>query len=584
MRARQFFTRLKDQGLLVIRRFPLSILLFFSAALFTSLTIQIDGTSFTKEGYAAGFAAIFLAVSQLTLEGALSRRKVFRYILPGIILLLSLVYYLYLRQVGFFYNQSAMVRTAVLYFTGLILFISVPTIRSKWTFSETLIAFIKAFFSSLLLSVVMYIGIAIIFGTYSTLFSPLSYEWFGQTAAWIFIFFGPVYLLARIPKYYNTGTDSTVSGETNIPPLLSSLIDFIVVPLILIFTGLLIAYIGANITGDFWLDNLIEPMLISYVVVGFLTLYLTEQSDRRWVNLFNRYFPYLLLVIALFQSVSSSIKSFGLGLTHGRYFVLLFGIFAITSVIIYGFFKQFKSAIPFILVGLGLISILPFIDAVSIGVASQKSQIESVIDEDNLSRDYTHDEKMQLSYSFNYLQETVESYTFDWLPDDFHVYENFQSTFGFEPYYYTNTQLDNQYPEPAERTFGYIELNRDSPVVYPIDEADEAVQFATYYMRDESGNNTIELNEPDTILEVTVDEGEFFLELIQDEETILTYDLYFLRDQAFDQPDEYQSLPIEEISFSEENDEAKVTVVVNHFETDREGMFDGDFMVFITYK
>lgn len=583
MKARQFFRRLKDQGLLVVRRFPLATLLFFIAALFTSLTILLDGTSFTKEGYTAGLAALFLAVAQLGLEGFLSRKKSLKIALPLVILLFSVLYYFYLRQVGLFYYQPAMIRTAVLYFIGLILFISIPTIQSNWTFSETLITFIKAFFASLLLSVVMYLGLAIIFGTYSTLFTVLGFEWFGQAAAWIFIFFGPVYLLARIPVF-NKQMNSEEFKAKDIPALLSSLIDFIIVPLLLIFSALLIAYIAVNITGDFWLDNLIEPMLISYVVAGFLTLYLTEHSDRSWVQLFNRYFPYLLLVIALFQSLSSSIKSFELGLTHGRYFVLLFGIFAITSVILYGFVRQFKSAVPFILIILGVISILPFVDAVSIGIASQKSQVEAIVEEDNLDRDYSHDEKMQLSYSFNYLEETTDDFSFSWLPDDFSLFENFQSTFGFEPYYYANYQYDQQRPEPVDREYAYIELNRDSPVVYPLGAAEEGVQFATYYMQDESGQNMIALSEEDVVLEVTVDVDVFVLELLQEDQTLLTFDLLFLNEFAFEQLETHQSLSIEELTFTEENEEAELTVIVHHFETDREGRFNGEFFVLVDFK
>lgn len=583
MKIQHFLMQLKDQGLNVGRRFPLAVFMFFTAALFSSLTIQLDNSVFRDEALVAGLAGLFLAATQLGQEGFLSRKHFSKQILPIIILVCSAFYYFYIRQVDFILSQPAMIRTTVLYFIGLILFISIPTIQSNWTFSQTLITFIKAFFASLLLSVVMYLGIAVIFGTYSTLFTVLGFEWFGQAAAWIFIFFGPVYLLARIPLF-TEDMNSEEFKKNDMPALLSSLIDFIVVPLLLVFTALLIAYILVNITSDFWLDNLIEPMLISYVVVGFLTLYLTEQSSRKWVQLFNHFFPYLLLVIALFQSLSSSIKSFEVGLTHGRYFVLLFGIFAITSVIIYGFFNQAKIVIPFILVTLGIISILPFIDAVSIGIASQQSQVESIIDEVNLDRDYTHDEKMQLSYSFNYLNETTESISFDWLPENFELFDDFQSTFGFEPYYYANYQYNQQRPEPVDREYAYVELNRDTPVVYPLGEAEEGVQFATYYMQDESGKNVIDLSEANAYLEVIVEEDTFMLELVQEDQSILTFDLIFLKDFAFDQPETHQSLSIDELTFADENEEVKLTVIVHHFETDREGRFNGEFFVLVDFN
>ncbi|MDZ7834705.1 MAG: DUF4153 domain-containing protein [Alkalibacterium sp.] len=169
----------------------------------------------------------------------------------------------------------------------------------------------------------------------------------------------------------------SIAKAKSIPQILEILIAFIIIPVLLVFSAILIAYILINITGEFWQDNLMEPMLISYTVVGIVTLFLAEKLRQEKSPLFSQFYPYLLLVVAVFQTVSSSLKTADFGLTHGRYFVLLFGIFSIVSTIIYSFLKSKKRFIPFLLMGLGLISILPMIDAVSIGIRNQLSQAEA---------------------------------------------------------------------------------------------------------------------------------------------------------------------------------------------------------------
>lgn len=369
MNRTRFFGRFRQRSMAVFGRFPLSIFFLAVTTLIVMADIQLTRTSLTREAFSAGLGALFLACGQLWNEKNQRQKTCSSRLILLVSALSALLYYIYLRQINFASDQSAMIRTIVVIFIASVMLITIPTSRRAYTFSQSLVAYIRTFFSSLLLAVVFYIGVAAILATFSTLFTQLSFEWYSHSAALIFLFFAPVYFLSGIPDFFRDKNDQAITEAISRPNILAVLVDFIVVPLILIFSALLVAYIGANITGEFWLDSLIEPMLISYVAVGFITLFLTEQSTKQWVRLFNRYFPYLLLVIAVFQSISSSIKSFQLGLTHGRYFVLLFGIFAISGVILYGFFKSASRYIPLILIALGTVSILPFIDSVSIGTA-----------------------------------------------------------------------------------------------------------------------------------------------------------------------------------------------------------------------
>ncbi|MCC5895649.1 MAG: DUF4153 domain-containing protein [Alkalibacterium sp.] len=592
MNKMRIFDKLKERGMHVFRRFPLAIFFILAATISSMLSIQMDQNSFTREAVSSGLAAILFATGHLAVEGVLAQKKKWHLPLFASVFILSLLYYVYLLQTDLFTNEISFIRTLVLYFIVVVAFIAVPTIKSRFTFSETLVAFITSLFSSLLIAVVFYIGVAAILGAFSTLFTPLSFEWFGQAAALIFIFFAPAFFLSGLPVYNEERETASAHTAVSRPTLLSFLVDFIIVPLLLIFSVLLIAYIGINITGEFWLDNLIEPMLISYVSIGFITLFLTEYSSKPWVTAFNRYFPYLLLVIAIFQSVSSSIKSFELGLTHGRYFVLLFGIFAISGVLIYAFFRSFKKVIPFILVALGVVSVLPLVDAVSIGIASQVRQVNTVVDEEQLDDDgrvrsdveFSHEDRVQISYSFNYLEQTNALDRLEWLPDNFNYYNQFEQVFGFDPYYYANYDSDGLIQDPSANDYAYIELDETIPLVLPVTEFDDVIFFATYWLHHTPGENRIDLNEPDSEMIITADGSVLTLEIIQDEAVVMNFDLSFLQDEIYVLSESSQTLTLDELSFTEENEEVKVTVVVNRLETDSTDYLGGAFTVLIDYK
>lgn len=592
MKKKQIFTRLKERGTLVFRRFPLAILFLALATLFTMLSIQMDQDTFTREAVASGLAALLFAIGHLSVEGFLAKRKHTDIPLYGTLFMLSSLYYRYLIQTELFVNQISSIRTLVLYFILAVTFIAIPTIKSSYTFSDTLVAFIRAVFSSLLIAVVFYIGVAAILGTFSTLFTPLGFEWFGHAAAFIFIFFAPVFFLSGIPFFIEGKATDKDDAAIVQPTLLSILVDFIIVPLLLVFSVLLIAYIGINITGEFWLDNLIEPMLISYVSVGFTTLFLTEHSTKAWVKLFNRYFPYLLLVIAVFQSISSSLKSFELGLTHGRYFVLLFGVFAISGVVIYAFFRSYKKVIPFLLVSLGVISILPLIDAVSIGIASQARQVNTVVGQEQLDdegiirsdNEFNHEDMVQLSYSLNYLEQANALDRIDWLPENFNYYNQFQQVFGFDPYYYANYDADGFIQDPSARDYAYVELDETTPFALPVTESDDIVFFSTSWLDDSTDGHTIELNQPDTELIVTSHKDVLAIEIVESGDVLMNYDLTFLKEEVYTLSETSQTLTLEELSFSEENEEVEITIIVNRFETDSTDYLSGKFTLLINYK
>ena len=580
----------KTQWLATFSRFPIAIVLLVIAVMFTIATIHSEGESdYLNQVLSLGIGALILVTIQLYSErSTLSRIHVLGIKLVS--LLLPLLYYFYLRQAPMKIGQSGNIRTMVLYFVLVVLLLSVPTIRSRISFSDSLILFIKAFFASLLISIILYIGISAILSAYSTLISDINFRWFADSGAVVFMFIAPVYFLTRIPVLNDETHRSDIDEAISIPPLMNILITYIIIPVLLVFSAILIAYILINISGEFWRDNLLEPMLISYTIIGIVTLFLAENVDKKLPRLFSRFFPYLLLVIAIFQTISSSLKTFDIGLTHGRYFVLLFGIFSIISTLIYSFLKGRKILIPFLLIGLGVISILPVVDAVSIGINNQLNKVNSIaasagVDAETteeLDETLSDDEKAQFTYSMNYLNQQEQLDQLDWLPENFSYYRDFEQTFGFDSsfHYYYGEDFDGFGPTGPGSNYAYIELDMARPNVIPIADADELVELATY----QGSRINVDLdNEPFT-LRFVAEREELSVEILEDEQSVLDFDLGFVLDSVWEFSPEDAQRSLEEMQFTEENDAISLSVIVKRLAVQDNTYIEGEFIILITYK
>ena len=127
-------------------------------------------------------------------------------------------------------------------------------------------------------------------------------EAYSHAANIIFILFAPVYFLSLIPVYYGK-SDENEPGEgmepkadkidkmANCPKYLEILISYIIIPLTAVFTLILGVYIATNIGSDFWTDNLLEPMIVSYSITVILVYILASRLENRFAQLFRKIFP-----------------------------------------------------------------------------------------------------------------------------------------------------------------------------------------------------------------------------------------------------------------------------------------------------
>ena len=226
----------------------------------------------------------------------------------------------------------------------------------------------------------------------------------------------------------------TIDEAAHCPKFLEILISYILIPLIAVFTLILVVYIIKNIGGEFWTDNLLEPMLVAYAITVILVYILASEIENKFTAFFRKIFPKVLVPIVLFQITSSILSLADTGVTHTRYYVILFGLFAAVSGILLSFLPVRKNGvIAALLIVFATISIVPPVDAFTVSRTSQTNTLENVLRKiicliNNKilpNESISNKDKQTITNAINYLSMMEYTKKIAWLPDDFNAYEDF---------------------------------------------------------------------------------------------------------------------------------------------------------------
>jgi hypothetical protein len=398
--------RRKWQGLAdTVNRFPLTIILLIAAAASNTIGIESDDNLVYTHlliTFLVGAAAF--VVLQMLYE-RFFENPLLRLVFAVISVAGSVLYYLCIRN--FRWNTEISVRTIVLFFALLIAFLWIPVIRSRYNFNESFLVVFKGFFTTLLYDGVLYLGIVLIVSTINLLIRRLDDQILLHALNIIVLIVAPVYLLTLLPVYpgkrellldkaatskpeeaeQTTGGQSVTYIRKMITPnkLLISLIAYVVIPITAAFTVILLLYIVINIRGTFWTDNLMEPLLVSYSITVIVVYLLASTIQHSFAKYFRMIFPKVLIPLVLFQTVSSILKISESGITYGRYYVILFGVFAVIAGICFCILPVHKNGvIAPILMGMALLSILPPVDAFTVSRTNQINRLEAVLMKNNM--------------------------------------------------------------------------------------------------------------------------------------------------------------------------------------------------------
>lgn len=571
-----------------ISRFPLAIVLLIVASIMNVILISVSndftGGVSSNEIYAKLvitflLGALVSVVGQLTYE-RFFKKKLIRYVYMAGAILSSLVYYIAVKDTGFD-GIKVGIRTFVIFFVLTVLFIWIPVINNRYHFNQSFLAVFKGFFTSIFFTGVLYLGIVLVLAATDLLIAKLSFQVYQYFATIIFMVLSPTYFLSIIPDYQKEETE-----EERINKLISSskfidaLISYIIIPVTIVFTAILIIYIVLNISGKFWTRNLMEPLLVSYTLTVIVVYLLSCNLQNQISKLFRKVFPKVLIPIVLFQTIASVLKINELGVTYGRYYVILFGIFALIAGILFSILPLRKNGvIAPILVVLALSSIIPPIDSFTVSSGVQASRLKNTLvkndmlqnEKINAKANISQEDKDIISSTISYLDEIEETNGISWL-STYAKSNNFRVTFGFDQYGAPNNS--------------YVNINRDESTPISVNGYDYLVR--ANYNTGQSNTVIVEFDHDKkaySINAVMLD-GKPVIQLKQNSQNLVSIEVSQIFDK-FQNESEKQKVHTEELTFKGENNVAAIALIansinINDFGADKEQY--GDFYILVDLK
>ena len=595
MKWKQFFKGRMQSLTTAISRFPLTVLFLVLAAIINTLNIQTENVEYVEWMLACFMGALAAAVAQVSYEHFFREKEKMRYVLFVPVLLFALLYYFMIDIESDMFSLKVVVRTVALAFALLMAFIWIPSIKSRLSFSDSFTAGFKSLFTTIMFSIVLGAGILSILSAVNVLLIDVDYRLFLHASNIVASLFAPLLFLSYIPVYLQQNESSSeqinqsaeVDEAISVPKTLEVLLTYIVIPLTMVFTIILALYILMNIGRDFWINNLLEPMLVSYAIVVILVMLFIGRLDNKMVVYFRLVFPKILFLIVLLQTVASVIQISEKGLTIGRYYVILFGVFAIIASIIFSIWpKQKNGLVAAVLIVFSLISITPPVDAFTVSKNGQIAFLEATLKNNEMLKgnelqprsDLPENEQRKIVETVNDLEQNGNIKEVSFLPDDYQTSTDFESAFGFDPY--------NDGTIIEEYSYYYFEWTEETAVNVSDYQQLIKVQFDTLNTSSNEAVQTIEIEGKTYQLETQEAEDDLIL-LLKDQkngeiiQTNVTNALEEIEPSSdFNQAD----LTFEQAFIENENNAAIVDTLVMQLNDNNDQGYSGELFVFVSIK
>lgn len=554
----------------VMGRFILTLLFLVAFAVCNIININSNTGNYSRLLSVLLVGALLAAVSQMITERFLKGGKKRLFTMAGA-LILTILFYLFIIPDQTVARETLMLKTLVACFTLFMAFILIPSIKNTITFNQTFMAAFKAFFVALFFASILFGGISLIIAAIDNLLFPISEKAYMHSASIIYSLFAPLYFLSLIPLYPGAWGEKEENEEMEkliaCPKLLERLISYIIVPLTAVFTLILLIYIIINIGNEFWTNSLLEPMLVSYSVAVILVYILTGTLQNKPARLFKKIFPKVLIPIVLLQTIASIIKVGNLGLPHTRYYVILFGVFAIAAGVIFSIVSEKKNGfVIMILIVLSLISIIPPVDAFTVGRVYQTNLLKNILQRNSMLSNgkilqnpaVPDNDKILITLISDYIFRFDYAEDIKWVDEGSINYFDFYKTYGFEPKYSSE--------EPGGGEYYGIKLMLSSDSVIDVSEYEKAIPFRLEVHENSERNYSIAEIEKNGLLykmDIKTEDENIYLNLTdQEKKKLISFDLTKIIEVLKAEGERNSELTLEKATFTESSQQVDIGLVV----------------------
>lgn len=249
---------------------------------------------------------------------------------------------------------------------------------SFWHFNKSI--FLR-FLTAVLYSTTLFVGLAIaIFGVRELFNLDLPSQIYSQLFAVVAIGFNTLFFLSAIPTKFDTETP-----ETQYPKGLKIFTQYVLIPLMTIYLGILLVY-EIKILVDWELPKgVVATLIVGYAVFGILSLLLVwpvkNEDGNRWVQLFSRFFYLTLIPLIVLLAFAIYKRVANYGFTEERYILMILGLWLAGISFYFLFFRKDNiKLIPMSLFAVAILSIFGPQGATSISKNSQQARLAKALD------------------------------------------------------------------------------------------------------------------------------------------------------------------------------------------------------------
>ena len=290
-----------------------------------------------------------------------------------ITLVLSIIFYVDYLQTNDYNNFKFWALIPI----SIILFVLIP-ILNKENKEKYLQSEFSDFVITYIFAAVLFVGIAIVLTTISYLFFSSNNDFFFRLTTYFFWFiaevFGASLFLSLLKK-----TDDDLENY-KFPSIFNLLIKFVIIPLIVIYTGILYIYMAKAVISMQLPKGLISHLVLWYTAFSVIIIILITpftQKDKFLGN-FKKYFPYFSIPLIFASLFALFQRSYQYGITEKRYYVLILIFWLLFCVIL--FIRKMNITGIFIsLIACVVIAVYTPFSAKSVSNFSQKERLKRML-------------------------------------------------------------------------------------------------------------------------------------------------------------------------------------------------------------
>lgn len=390
----------------------------------------------------------------------------------GSTVLLIIYYYLFLQDIAMVSMSRYIGFSLILYL--IFLFISYLPNRNDFEFFAVRV--FTRFFTTILYSLVLYLGLAAILFTIDKLLGVnIESELYYYTFLVVAGIFAPSFFLAGIKAKDEILTIKEYSR------LLMVLVLYIIMPLISIYTIILYIYFGKIIITRQWPEGLVSNLVLWYSAITSAVLFFISPllHEMAWPRRYMKYFPKAIIPLIVMMFISIGIRINAYGVTENRYYVVALGIWVLLVMIYFSTTKKLTNIIlPISLALITTISVFGPLSSYSISKYSQNKRLNEIFAKNNMIQDnkvikasaeVPDEDSRHITSIVNYFDRNHSLRDVKGLPKDFkttdmerilgvkYSAENYQNDYG---YYYFNSIGS---AEPIEISgYDYLFISRNN--------------------------------------------------------------------------------------------------------------------------